>query len=57
MYFVFTKGAKKALSSNDNWTDAKAAWIAAVIAAGMGVLVAGIMLPLLHHRAGRIFNE
>jgi sodium-dependent phosphate transporter len=57
MYFVFTKGAKKALSSDDNWTDAKAAWIAAIIAAGMGVLVAAILLPLLRHRAARMFNE
>jgi sodium-dependent phosphate transporter len=57
MYFVFTKGAKKTLSADDNWTDAKAAWIAAIMAVGMGVLVAGILLPILRHRSSKMFNE
>ncbi|KAJ9518999.1 hypothetical protein QJQ45_026327 [Haematococcus lacustris] len=58
IYFVFTKGAKKSLTTgDDDWTDAKAAWIAAVVSAGLGVLVAAILLPILRHRANSKFNE
>lgn len=47
-YFVFTKGAKKLLTTEeDSWTDAKAAWIAAACAVGVTVFVAGIGMPLL----------
>lgn len=40
IYFVFTKGAKKTFQeqgtgTGDDWSDSKAAWIAAVIAAGL----------------------
>ncbi|KAJ9518990.1 hypothetical protein QJQ45_026329 [Haematococcus lacustris] len=51
-------GAKKSLTTgDDDWTDAKAAWIAAVVSAGLGVLVAAILLPILRHRANSKFNE
>jgi sodium-dependent phosphate transporter len=48
MYFVFTKGAKKLLTSDDDsWTDGKAAWIAAVCAAGVFIFTAAVLMPLL----------
>lgn len=50
LYFVFTKGAKKALSSNSDWSDAKAAWIAAAAAGASGLLTAFILVPLLRWR-------
>jgi phosphate/sulfate permease len=58
IYFVFTKGAKKALQANntkdgnnaDDWTDQKALWIAAVCAAGLSVLTAAVAVPLLWKR-------
>lgn len=41
IYFVFTKGAKKTFqqqnNSADDWSDAKAAWISAVVAAGLSI--------------------
>ncbi len=47
-YFVFTKGAKKLLTSeNDSWTDAKAAWIAAACAAAVFIFTAAVFMPLL----------
>ena len=57
MYFVFTKGAKKALSSDHSWNDAKAAWVSAIIAAGTAVLVAVVALPLLRWRASKAYDE
>jgi hypothetical protein len=58
LYFVFTKGAKKTLANEaDDWTDAKAAWIAAIVAVGCGVLVAAIALPILRMRSDKIFNQ
>lgn len=57
MYFVFTKGAKKALSSDSSWNDAKAAWVSALIAGGTAVLVAVVALPLLRWRASKAYDE
>ncbi|BBN09031.1 solute carrier family 20 (sodium-dependent phosphate transporter) [Marchantia polymorpha subsp. ruderalis] len=57
LYFVFTKGAKKALSSNDEWTDAKAAWVSACIAAGITLLTIFVALPLLRKMANRQFDS
>ncbi|KAL2632062.1 hypothetical protein R1flu_016748 [Riccia fluitans] len=57
IYFVFTKGAKKALSNNDSWTDAKAAWVSAVIAVGATILCIFVVLPVLRRRAGRRFDQ
>jgi sodium-dependent phosphate transporter len=57
MYFVFTKGAKKALSKNDDsWTDTKATWVAACIAAGAAVLTI-CALPFLKKRADTQFDD
>ena len=43
IYFVFTKGAKKTFAeqnngAGDDWSDSKAAWIAAVIAGGLSII-------------------
>lgn len=57
MYFVFTKGAKKALSSDSSWNDAKAAWVSALIAGGTAVLVAFVALPLLRWRASKAYDK
>ena len=57
MYFVFTKGAKKALSSNSDWSDAKAAWIAVLVALGVGALAAVIILPLLRRHCEKLFDS
>ncbi|CAL8461919.1 g1450 [Coccomyxa elongata] len=46
IFFVFTKGAKKSISSDD-WSDGKAAWIAFCVAAGLALLTAAIVLPIL----------
>ncbi|KAL2632054.1 hypothetical protein R1flu_016740 [Riccia fluitans] len=57
MYFVFTKGAKKTLSSDSNWTDAKSAWVSAIIAGGVTVLCIFIALPLLRRKADSHFDS
>ncbi|BBN09033.1 solute carrier family 20 (sodium-dependent phosphate transporter) [Marchantia polymorpha subsp. ruderalis] len=57
LYFVFTKGAKKALSKNDDWSDAKAAWISAIISAGATLFCIFIALPLLKKMADRQFDS
>ncbi len=52
------QGAKKAISQDeDDWTDGKAAWIAACVAAGTALLTAIILLPILRWRANGKFNE
>lgn len=57
VYFVFTKGAKKMLvSSAKDWSDGKAAWIAAAIAGIAGLLTALIIVPLLHRRIKTFFD-
>lgn len=57
VYFVFTKGAKKMLvSSAKDWSDGKAAWIAAAIAGIAGLLTALIVVPLLHRRIKTFFD-
>jgi hypothetical protein len=55
---VFTKGAKKTITGDDDtWTDAKAAWISAIVAAGMMVLTIVVVLPILYKRAKDKFDE
>ncbi|KAG6552739.1 hypothetical protein Mapa_005686 [Marchantia paleacea] len=56
MYFVFTKGAKKTLSKSSDWTDAKAAWISAIIAVGVTLICIFVALPILKKMAGRHFD-
>jgi hypothetical protein len=55
IYFVFTKGAKKTLVQGD-WSDDKAAWVAFVIAAGLGIM-SFALLPLVRRRAEFLDNE
>ena len=53
IFFVFTKGAKKLLTSTEkDWTDSKAAGIAAICAAVIAGLTAVIIVPLLKVRRG-----
>ncbi|KAG0608617.1 hypothetical protein M758_8G119600 [Ceratodon purpureus] len=56
IYFVFTKGAKKSLSSAGDWSDAKSAWISIVIAVGIAALTAVIVLPLLKRHCEKLFD-
>ncbi|KAK9815833.1 hypothetical protein WJX72_010493 [[Myrmecia] bisecta] len=57
LYFVFTKGAKKTLSKNSDWTDQKAAWISAAAAAGVALLSLPLSLYLLKPYINRQFDE
>ena len=50
IYFVFVKGAKKTIGTGDDWSDNKAAWVAFVIASGLG-LIAAAGTPLVRKRA------
>ena len=50
IYFVFTKGAKKSLQSEDDWSDSKAGWIALIIAVGTSILSTLVGIPLLKRR-------
>lgn len=50
IYFVFTKGAKKSFSASDDWSDAKALWIAAVIGAGCSILSGIFGIPYLKYK-------
>nr|WNH14453.1 phosphate transporter B 1;1 [Pteris cretica] len=50
MYFVFTKGAKKYLTEEGkDWSDNKATWVSAVIAACLFLLTAVVAVPWLKH--------
>ena len=52
------QGARKLLVSDDgSWTDAKAAWIAAIVAAGMTILTAAVIVPLLKRKVDRAFDS
>jgi sodium-dependent phosphate transporter len=46
---VFTKGAAKTLGNE--WSTGQSAWVSAVIAAGVAILTALIVLPLLRIKA------
>jgi len=56
IYFVFTKGAKKSLGSSGDWSDGKSAWIAMVIAVGIAIITALIILPLLKRHCEKLFD-
>jgi len=47
VYFVLTKGAKKSLQIEDDWTQEKAIWITSVAAVGSSLLSGIIGIPLL----------
>ena len=49
VYFVFVKGAKKTMDGSD-WDDNKSAWVAAIVAAGFGVLSIAL-IPWVRRRA------
>ena len=53
------QGARKTFQQDDSgeWTDAKAAWVAAAAAAGCGVLTAAVVLPVLAVRSRRHFEQ
>lgn len=44
-------------SDDDSWTDGKAAWIAAVCAAGLTVFTAAVVVPLLKRHVDRQFDS
>lgn len=50
-------GAKKSLSAEDDWSDEKAAWIAACVAAGCGLITGVVVLPILKYRATAHFDK
>jgi sodium-dependent phosphate transporter len=51
VFFVLTKGATKTLKTTaSNWTDHKAAWVSAIVAACCTVLAAAVVAPLLWAR-------
>lgn len=54
-YFVLTKGAAATLKSVSDWSTQKAGWIAVCVAAGLSLLVAFIVLPILRMRSSRHF--
>lgn len=57
IFFVFTKGAKKMLTSSEkDWTDAKAASIAAIAAAVIAGVTAVSVVPLLKWRMTKFFD-
>jgi hypothetical protein len=45
-----TQGAKKSLSADDDWSDAKAAWISAIIGLGCAVLGSAVGIPFLKYK-------
>ena len=53
---MLLQGAKKSLSSSD-WSDAKAAWISAVVAGGLAALAACIGIPLLKKWVSKSFDR
>ena len=50
IYFVFVKGAKKTIGTEDNWSDNKAAWVAVICAACIGLFTFACT-PLIRKRA------
>jgi len=53
IYFVFTKGAAKALSATDGWTNTTAILVALGSAGGAALLVTVIVLPLLRRMSAK----
>jgi hypothetical protein len=55
---VFTKGAKKMFQGTSaDWTDHKAAWVAACVMAGLVFLTIVVVLPLLYWKANKKFDN
>jgi len=55
IYFVFTRGAKKMLSEQDDWSEHKAAMVAFYAAIGLTGLSALVGSPLILYHANRKF--
>ena len=52
------QGARKLLVTNDgSWTDGKAAWIAAICAAGCAILTGVVVVPLLKRKVDSVFDQ
>lgn len=52
------QGARKLLVTNDgSWTDGKAAWIAAICAAGCAILTGVVVVPLLKRKVNSVFDQ
>lgn len=56
VYFVLTKGAKKLISENDEWSDRKASLIALYVALGLTGLSMITVIPLIIYRANKKFD-
>lgn len=56
IYFVFTRGAKKMLSEQDDWTEHKSAMVAFYVAIGLTGLSALIGVPLILYAANKKFT-
>jgi hypothetical protein len=50
LYFIFTRGAKKQLAAEDDWSDEKALWISAVVGAGCAVISFFVGIPFLRNK-------
>ena len=57
VYFVLTKGAKKLISENDNWSDRKASLIALFVAIGLTVLTTFTALPYIILKTNKKFDS
>ncbi len=50
------QGAKKVLAANSDWSDSKALWISAVCGAGLALLTATVVVPILWKRLDKQFE-
>jgi len=57
IYFVLTKGAKKLISENNDWSDRQAALIALYVALGLTALCTTVAIPLIVWKSNKKFNE
>ncbi|PTQ38021.1 hypothetical protein MARPO_0054s0122 [Marchantia polymorpha] len=57
IFFILTKGARKTLDENSNWSTAKSVWVSVVVASGFTLCCIIFVLPLLRRMAGRHFDR
>lgn len=57
LIFIFMKGAKKMLVSEDDWSDDKSVWVAAACSVGLGAVIGGITCPILLKRLKTYSNS
>ncbi len=53
LFFVFSKGAAKTLE----WPSSKSAWVSAVIAGGMSLLSAAVIIPYMKYQLSKQVRE